>query len=316
MIRYGKAKIVGVHDSPEGVVDTAPRLFSTRLAQRLANIDSIRMDPSKYTYLRNRAISAEETWGPNQNWDGFPGVELRGGKIPGTDIISGFRTFAGTRVDIDHNPDLRIGFVADSMYVPLGVRMADDIESGSPVIRAFAGYESLAPGDQIVGNWIENVWAVHKDQLNALYPHAVEAIRDGEITDTSMGTDIKVSECSVCGHRTEDPEIIPYCEHIGAMWINKGTLWEHPETGAEVRSFERCYGLEFFEDSLILPEQWNGNPGSHGADVSAKILQVFAASKMSPDEVRESAAALRRVYSMLPESERKRFLDILVNAVK
>jgi len=220
-------------------------------------------------------------------------------------------------IDIDHDPSLDIGMVVDSAYIPSAViskaarELASKKGSESPVLTPFTGLTSLDEGDQVVGNWVENVWAIEKEALDGLYPNAVEAILDGGITDTSMGTMIQFSECNVCGHQTTDPDVTPYCEHIGAFGINKGVEFDHPVSGGKVRSFERCFGLAFFEDSLIMPEEWNGYPGSQGADVSAKILQVVA-SRIGRQDSRRLASTLRAIHSSITSKKDKaEFVRIL-----
>ena len=312
LYKQGISKLVAVAARPETLLLGAqrdivlPQYYQRRLAAKLAAYAPIKLNPERFLYLRNRAISAEESWGPNQNWDAFPATEIR----------AGTPTFPGAMLDIDHDPSLPIGSVVDSFYIPKGVLSAlsagrKAAEGQSPVLVAFAGYDHLQAGDQIVGDWVENAWAIDKQALESFYPHAVEAIMDGGITDTSMGCEIDYSQCSICANKAADPSA--YCEHVGRFMINKGTLWPHPVTGMKVPAYERCFGVRFFEDAMILPEDWNGSPGSQGADVSAKILQIFAGMGAGRKEgdIKRFAGQLRLLYNRLPEDKKGMFVDIL-----
>lgn len=305
MIKYGSSKIVGVSSSPDEILrrvaseNPAPDWFVQRLRSKLAAFDPVRLNPGQFLYLRNRAISGEESWGPNQNWDGFPSNEVR----------AGYPTFPGAVLDIDHDPSLPIGSVIDSFYLPKAI-----FTPTAKQLRAFSSYGDLQLGEQVVGDWIENVWAIDKQSIEAFYPRSVEAIRDGEITDTSMGCEINYSKCSICDHQAAEPG--SFCEHIGAFGVNKGMQFPHPVTGMKIASYERCFGLRFFEDSLILPEQFNGSPGSQGADVSAKILQIFARmGGRSEAETKRFAGYLRLLCNRLPEDQRQEFIK-LISSIK
>ena len=62
IIKLGSAKLIQVSQRPEEIIQTVPL---QRLRQRLANFDSVRLDPARFLYVRNRAISSEEMWGSN-----------------------------------------------------------------------------------------------------------------------------------------------------------------------------------------------------------------------------------------------------------
>ena len=238
----------------------------------------------------------------NCNYDAWPSMELQ----------TGHPTFAGAMLDIDHDPSLPIGQVLDSYMIPKAVakRPDDDKEgSKSATLMPFTGYDKLEAGDQIIGDWVENVWAIEKQAIETFYPGAVEAIRDGEITDTSMGCEISFSACSVCNNKAAEPT--EYCQHIGLWGVNKGSVWPHPVLGHDVVSYEKCYGVRFFEDSLIMPEKWNQYPGSQGADVSAKILEIFAGKGRADVQARRLAGQLRLMYLRMADDKREVFLDLL-----
>lgn len=257
----------------------------------------------------NSFLVASPTIKPNQvmwvavhncNYDAWQSAELQ----------AGHETFINSMLDVDHDPSLLIGMVLDSVMLPKAVVPVQTSKDAAIELKAFLGYGDLKDGDQLVGDWVENVWAIERIAMDSIYPNACEAILDGEITDTSMGCSILYSTCSICGNKaTDDNE---YCKHIGTWGVNKGTMWKHPITGHMVPSYEQCFGVTFFEDSLIMPEAWNQYPGSQGADVSAKILQIIASKHGGDDQmVRHFAGQLRLLYHRIPEDKRGSFVEIL-----
>ncbi len=305
MIKFGNATIIKVARHPQELIDSAVdsvmgNYIAKRLKQRLGAYKPIELDPDRFLYIRNRAISADESWGYNQNFDAWPSAELK----------TSCRSFINAMLDIDHDPSLLIGTVLDSFMIPKAVIRAEHLAEVNgtklPVLTAFKSFSDLKEGDQIVGDWIENVWAINKKSIEGFYPGSVEAIQDGEITDTSMGTEIQYSMCSVCENKAVDPE--EYCEHIGKWGVNKGTEWDHPVTGHKIVAYERCFGSQFFEDSLIMPESWNRVVDSQGADTQAKVLQILAAEGTL---ARQLAGQLRLLANRMSEDDRKLFVDIL-----
>lgn len=311
MIKRGKSTITQVARHPQELIDQAVdsvmgNYIAKRLKKRLAAYKPVELDPDRFLYIRNRAISAEECWSYNQNFDGWPSAELK----------VGCRTFINAMLDVDHDPSLTIGHVLDSFMIPRAVIKAEHLavtkEGGQPVLSAFQGFGLLKEGDQVTGDWIENVWAIDKRSLNSFYPNAVEAIMDGEITDTSMGCEIEFSRCSVCNNKAADPD--EYCEHIGKWGVNKGTEWDHPVTGHKVVAYESCYNVEFFEDALIMCESFNRIRDSQGADISAKILQVLASgcgTSVNDIMTRRFAGQLRLLYNQLSDDKKGVFMDLL-----
>ena len=310
MKKFANTRMLASYRRPEELLDFYKQHGQYKGAmKRLAAFDPIRRDPDKFLYIRNRSISAGEFWSANSNWDYFSSSEL----APGVPDL-GFPTFPGKRVDIDHDPTKIIGTVLDSLYLlPMVARDAEAVRLAGkvPSLEPWAGYNSLKPGDQIVGAWIENVLAIDKALIEGFYPRSVEGILDGEITDTSMGTEIANSKCSICENVAENPE--DFCEHIGAFGVNKGSLWQHPTLDFQVPSYEICQKISFFEDSIIFPESFNHSPGSEGADQSAKILQVFANTKTNKTAAEQLAFAenLRLVYVALSADKQAEFLNIL-----
>lgn len=199
------------------------------------------LDLDKNIYIRNESVHAEETHGANDNGDAFPSDELR----------NRYSSFIGSRVTFDHNEKFETGSVIDSVYI-------------QPVIAG----KVVTSGD-----YVENFLKVDKERAEALRPGSVARIIAGDFTDTSMGAIVAFTECSVCTHRayTEDE----YCEHITAGKNRMVTAAD----GSEKKVYERCFGVTFFEDSIIIPAQYGGIAGGRGADKDAKMLDIIVASK-------------------------------------
>jgi len=123
--------------------------------------------------------------------------------------------------------------------------------------------------------WIENIWAIEKKAAEEHTKGLVKALLSNSITDTSMGTLVNEAVCSVCGNVAtgELPEHEDFCDCIR---LYKGM--QFPINGILVIPFEINRDIDFFEDSLILPFEFGGKAGGEGADVDAKLLEVFSAS--------------------------------------
>lgn len=237
MIKYGKAKVLEIGEVSNFLKENDRVEYSLKkLASENSIFRPILLDPARYIYLRNRAISAVEYHGPNDNGDGFPEAELR----------KSYGTFIGKPVTLDHKPILKIGIVLDSAYI-----------------------EPVDPSDPRTGHFVENIWAIDKILLQKRDPRLLHYILDRKITDTSMGVKVGRSVCSACGNvaRVESE----YCEHIKyskLKTIKVGSKY--------VKVYEECYDLEFIEDSLIRPLELQGLAGGRGADRNAKILEIFS----------------------------------------
>jgi hypothetical protein len=238
MIKFGKAKIQQAGELKEflsGEGDILKRKIAKYASEGVGIFKQIQLDPYRYLYVRNRAISAEEYFGPNDNGDAFPEAELR----------KSYATFIGKPVTIDHKGILKIGVVLDSTYI-----------------------EPVDPTNPMTGNFVMNIWAIDKDLAEKTRPGLIDHILSGKVVDTSMGVSVEYSECSACGHiaHTEDE----YCSHIRhykMSTIKVGSRY--------VQVYERCFGLNFFEDSLIIPLELGGLAGGRGADRFAEIKEIF-----------------------------------------
>jgi hypothetical protein len=153
----------------------------------------------------------------NDNYDEFPAEEIE----------RGYRSFIGKPVFVNHhNEDHRRarGVIIDA------VLHKDANPDGSP------------------DSWVEGL-----QEIDALtYPRLAKAIIAGDIDRTSMGVDVAYSICSVCANKATTP--LEYCRHIPAM---KGMKVLRRTADGSSRSElvrERCHGLSFFENSLLVEE--------------------------------------------------------------
>lgn len=308
IIKYAKSKIGQVFtniDEFRGFVKKSSKSSDKSLYKRVANkLKEIELpdDLENYIILRNRAISSMELWGCNQNYDAFPDNELK----------TKYSTFNKCRIDVDHicedeEKDV-IGIVLDSVYVePKIYRRGRFIDFNE---------NDVQNGDQVVGGYIENLWAIHKDRAEAHTPGLVTGILNGEVTDSSMGSFVEEAECSICGKTYTDakgvctahigkPYFEPYTDNYGrpiykldangnrkvnkdGQWVQDGD-WHidysgkkgqyHLHNGKKKLAFEINHGLNFFEDSVILSEEFakksgkRAEAGGEGADNRAKILE-------------------------------------------
>jgi hypothetical protein len=151
----------------------------------------------------------------NDNFDEFPAEE----------IAKGYKTFIGKPVFVNHHND-------------------DHRRMRGLIIDA-ALHEDWNP-DGTPDTWAEGLMEI--DGLK--YPKLAQAIIAGHIERTSMGVDVKYSVCSVCNHKATTP--LEYCAHVPGM---KGkTHYRVTASGGRVGSLirETCYGLSFFENSLLV----------------------------------------------------------------
>lgn len=167
-----------------------------------------------FLYVRSRAISSR----CNDNFDEFPAEEIK----------KGYKTFVGKPVFVNHNNENHRrarGVIIDA------VLHEDTNPDGSP------------------DTWAEVLMEV--DAVN--FPKLADAIQKGHIDRTSMGTDVAYSICSACGNKATSPA--EYCVHIPRQ---KGSrLYKaDPKTGSKegILIREICYGLSFFENSLLVEE--------------------------------------------------------------
>lgn len=231
----------------------------------------ILLDPSRYIYVRNRAISAEEYWGPNDNGDAFPEAELR----------ASFATFIGKPVSVDHKTGLlEIGLVIDSAYI-------EPTDSTNP----------------LTGHYVQNIWAIDKVAADRVDKRIIPMLIEGKLTDSSMGVLVQRSECSVCGNIAKTEK--DFCVHIARYKMQKIKT-----ASGEKLAYERCFGLQFYEDSLIRPLWMGGLAGGRGADRRAKILELIVASVPKKAESEAEFTPEQKIH--IPDTQGVRNPDNLV----
>lgn len=296
LIRYSNSKIIKTASTISGLA----KGWQGGLVKRAAkSMDSLDLDPEKYVYLRNRSVSANSLWGPNQNWDAFEYEEL----------ADKYTTFIGKPVTIDHIGEDVVGAILDSEFIPVDSFFQElDIplmpyENTKEVLSNFikTGYTELtrlydfANKHNIVrgsdekmlvdaisrkittGGWVENILAIERRAAEEHTPGLIDAILKGNVTDTSMGTMVERAVCSCCGNEAtgELPEHEDFCDCIR---LYKGQQYAiYPNVF--VIPYEKNFGCTFFEDTIIKPFNLGGKAGGEGADMDAKLLEVFAAKK-------------------------------------
>jgi predicted secreted acid phosphatase len=285
-IKYATAKIIASYENEVALLESNPELEKV-----LNTFKVIKLDPSRYMYLRNRAISSLETWGCNRNADGFPRIELQ----------ENHHTFINSRVSVDHKDNIIVGVVVDSYFVPPKVEVKDDM-----IIRS--------------GDYVENILALDKKVLESYKPDGKNSLLDlivnGIVTDTSMGAIVGYSICSVPTCMNVAHTESEYCEHIKSK---KGSVIKLA-SGIDVQIFEICRQVTFFEDSIIVPLAYGGLAGGEGADPNAKFLEKVATTPLKTyivyrdrfySDFSKRAQIEERPQVLMPEKKvlRKEFKD-------
>lgn len=164
----------------------------------------------------------------NDNFDEFPASEIK----------KGYRTFIGRPVYVNHDND--------------------DPSKARGVIIDAALHEDETP------QGLEDTWVEGLMEIDAVtYPMLAEALLNGDIERTSMGVNIEYSICSFCGNKAETP--LEYCRHVPAMKGSTATRVTASGEKEDVLIRERCYGLNFFENSVLVEPP--ADPTAHFLDV-------------------------------------------------
>jgi len=242
--KYGARKqIVKTYkDLNELINDLEERGFSS-FRRRLASIEPIKLEPERYLYMRNLSVTAEEWHGPNENGDGFPYEELEHNHM----------SFIGSRSPVDHQDDIIVGMVLDSVLLP------PQFDEKKKFVN---------------GGFVENILAIDRKMVaNSRFPKLIDWIEEEKVTDTSMGAHVGFTRCSICGNIATDES--EYCEHVMPSNGFKGTIIK-TSSGEEKLCYESCRDVTFFEDSIIIPLHLGGLAGGEGADTNAKFLEKVA----------------------------------------
>lgn len=217
------------------------------LAEKLAELEYVNLNPEKFIYTRERAVSAFERYGLNGNADGFVDGVLK----------RRYATFINVPRHIDHanaDPIKSTGIVLDAVYHPL---------------------------THPKGGWVETISARDKSKMAQVrLPHILgnptllDAVLSGMVTDVSMGCYVGYSVCTVCGNRAHD--VMDYCNHVIAhrgKRIKAAAGCPVPIQDGYVIAGELNYDVTFFELSDITTTV---HIGGGGADADAKILEKIA----------------------------------------
>lgn len=185
-------------------------------------------------YVRSRAISSR----CNDNFDEFPAEEIK----------QGYLSFIGKPVFVNHHNE--------------------NHRRARGVIIAAVLHEDTNP-DGSPDTWVEVLMEV--DAIR--FPILAQKIIDGEIDRTSMGCDVAFSRCSFCGNKAVSP--IDYCAHIKrskGRRIRRRSASTGEQEDVLVR--EICYGLRFFENSLLVEEP--ADPTAYFLGVDTRGLSMTA----------------------------------------
>lgn len=153
----------------------------------------------------------------NDNYDEFPAAEIK----------EGYRSFIGKPVFVNHRND--------------------NHRRARGVIIDAALHEDTNP-DGSADTWAEVLMEV--DAVK--FPKLAKAILAGHVDRTSMGTDVAYSKCSFCGNKAATP--LEYCQHIPKLKGKRIRRTTASGAREDVLVREICYGLKFFENSLLVEE--------------------------------------------------------------
>lgn len=176
----------------------------------------------------------------NDNYDHFPAEEIK----------KAYKTFIGKPVFVNHHNE--------------------NHRRARGVIVDAALHEDITPQGE------KDTWVEVLMEIDAVrFPKLAQAILAGHIDRTSMGTDVAYSICSVCNNRAETP--LQYCAHIPKMKGMKVRRTTASGGREDVLVYEKCYGLSFFENSLLVEEP--ADPTAYFLGVDDRGLQVAASRR-------------------------------------
>jgi len=212
-----------------------------------------------YLYVRSRAISSRI----NENFDGFDADE----------IAKGYQTFMGKPVFVSHHN-------------------SNHRRARGAIVAVALHEDHLATGEP--DTWVEVLMEV--DAVN--FPKLAQAIIAGEVARTSMGCDVAYSSCTFCGNKAYTEA--EYCKHIPRL-KGKRIRRVDAKTGASsmVLVAEQCFGLHFFENSLLVEEPADPSAFCLGTDWVDSDMTPHHASANSMD----SSIAYAEAIANIPQRE-------------
>ncbi|MFE0490229.1 hypothetical protein [Streptomyces griseoaurantiacus] len=180
----------------------------------------------------------------NDNFDEFPAQEIE----------ASYRTFVGKPVFVNH--------------------VNDNHRRARGVIIDAALHQDRNP------DGTPDTWAEVLMEIDAVrFPKLAKAILDRSVERTSMGCDVERSVCSACGNEARTPA--EYCAHVPSL---KGKrIYRATASGKKVGELvrETCYGLAFFENSILVEPP--ADPTAHFLGVDASGLGKAASKTASID---------------------------------
>ncbi|MEU6362296.1 hypothetical protein [Streptomyces albidoflavus] len=210
----------------------------------------------------------------NDNHDEFPAEE----------IAKAYATFIGKPVFVNH--------------------VNDNHRRARGVIIDAALHEDKNP-DGTPDTWAEVLMEIDAKQ----FPKLAKAILAGHVDRTSMGCDVERSVCSACGNVATTPA--EYCAHIPGL---KGKrIFRATASGKRVGELvrETCYGLSFFENSVLVEPP--ADPTAHflGVDDSGlgKAASVTKEASLAPQPAAPRTPAPRRVRQVEARVQRHAAID-------
>jgi hypothetical protein len=183
--------------------------------------------------------------------------------FPAEEIEKGWKTFIGKPVFVNHHNE-------------------NHLRARGVIIDAVLHQHSLRDGSPDV--WVEGL-----KEIDALtYPKLAQRILLDQIDKTSMGVDVDYSTCSACGNKATDT--FSYCQHIPGQKGRK--YFASGKKGRYV--FERCYGLRFFEDSVLVEDPADPTAGFTGKPVVGPGLDHLTAGLSRTASRRERITVMRK----------------------
>ena len=238
-----------------------------------------------FILVRSRAISSR----CNDNFDEFPADEIK----------TAYRTFVGKPVFVNHhNADHRRarGVIVDA------VLHEDTNPDGSPDTWVEVLMEVDAVRFPRLAEAILTCTCGHKHSAGACDSCGCQQF-DGQISRTSMGCDVAYSKCSFCGNKAVTP--LDYCDHIKR---HKGRRIRRRRASGgadDVLVREICYGLRFFENSLLVEEPADPTAYFLGVDASGLTAAASIISEGMTVEIGDVATYLDKLAGIVSEAVSK-----------